>query len=48
MKESPVLTHIWKVDPAHEADAVEHLDKMFGGITAERGFVSAKVLQSAV
>ncbi len=47
MKESPVLIHIWDVDPGHEEDAVQHLDNMFGEITAERGFVSAKVLQSA-
>jgi hypothetical protein len=47
MKESPVLIHIWDVDPAQEGRAAEHLDKMFGEIAADPGFVSAKVLESA-
>lgn len=47
MKESPVLVHIWEVDPAKEGLAAEHLDKMFGEIAADPGFVSAKMLESA-
>jgi hypothetical protein len=47
MKESPVLIHIWAVDPAREGHAAQHLDKMFGEIAADPGFVSAKVLESA-
>jgi hypothetical protein len=47
MKESPVLIHIWDVDPAREGDAAQHLDKMFGELAADPGFVSARVLQSA-
>jgi hypothetical protein len=47
MKESPVLIHIWDVDPAKEGHAARHLDKMFGEIAADPGFVSAKVLESA-
>jgi hypothetical protein len=47
MKESHVLIHIWDVDPAQEGHAARHLDKMFGEMTAEPGFVSAKVLESA-
>ncbi len=47
MKESHVLIHIWDVDPAQEGHAARHLDKMFGEMTTEPGFVSAKVLESA-
>jgi hypothetical protein len=47
MKESPVLIHIWDVDPAKEGLAAEHLDKMFGEVTEHPGFVSARVLESA-
>jgi hypothetical protein len=47
MNESPILIHIWEVDPAKEGLAAEHLDKMFGEITADPGFVSARVLESA-
>jgi hypothetical protein len=47
MKESPVLIHIWDVDPAKQGLAAERLDKMFGEVTAHPGFVSARVLESA-
>jgi hypothetical protein len=47
MKESPVLIHIWDVDPAQEGQAAQHLDKMFGEITGDPGFVSARMLESA-
>ena len=47
MNESPVLIHIWDVDPAQEGYAAQHLDKMFGEIAADPGFVSARVLESA-
>jgi hypothetical protein len=47
MKESPILLHIWDVDPAREGLAAEHLDKMFGEIAAAPGFASAKLLESA-
>jgi hypothetical protein len=47
MKESPLLVHIWNVDPAKEGLAAQHLDKMFGEVVAVPGFVSAKVLESA-
>jgi hypothetical protein len=47
MEESPTLVHIWHVDPAQEGLAVQHLDKMFGEVAADPGFVSAKVLESA-
>jgi hypothetical protein len=46
MEESPTLVHIWHVDPANEAVAVQHLAKMFGGLAADPGFVSAKVLET--
>jgi hypothetical protein len=47
MEESPILVHIWAVDPAKEGLAAQHLDKMFGEVAADPGFVSAKVLESA-
>jgi hypothetical protein len=47
MNESPVLIHIWDVDPAQEGRAAEHLGKMFGEIAADPGFVSARLLESA-
>ncbi len=47
MKESPVLIHVWDVDPAHEGQAAEHLDTMFGEVAGDPGFVSARVLESA-
>jgi hypothetical protein len=47
MKESPLLVHIWNVDPAKAGLAAQHLDKMFGEVSAAPGFVSAKVLESA-
>jgi hypothetical protein len=47
MKESPVLIHIWDVDPAQEGHAAQHLEKMFGEIAGDPGFVSARMLESA-
>jgi heme-degrading monooxygenase HmoA len=47
MSESPVLIHVWQVDPAEEAAAVKRLDEMFGGLADDPGFVSARVLESA-
>jgi hypothetical protein len=47
MSESPVLVHVWEVDPAEEAAAVKRLDEMFGELAKDPGFVSARVLGSA-
>jgi hypothetical protein len=47
MNESPVLVHVWEVDPAELAVAVSRLDEMFGEIVKDPGFVSARVLESA-
>ncbi len=47
MKESPVLIHVWEVDPAEEPAAVGRLDEMFGKLVKDPGFVSARVLESA-
>jgi hypothetical protein len=47
MNESPVLVHIWAVEPAQERLAVEHLNRMFGTLVTDPDFVSARVLQSA-
>ncbi|MGN6168348.1 MAG: hypothetical protein ACTHQQ_09280 [Solirubrobacteraceae bacterium] len=47
MRESPVLIHVWYVDPAEEPDAVGRLEEMFEKLVTDPGFVSARVLQSA-
>jgi hypothetical protein len=47
MNESPVLIHVWEVDPAEEAAAVGRLEEMFGKLVDDSGFVAARVLQSA-
>ncbi len=47
MNESPVLIHIWSVDPEQEAAAVRHLGEMFRQLRTDPGFVSARVLQSS-
>lgn len=45
--ESPVLIHVWEVDPAQQRVAVQHLGKMLGEVASDPGFVSARVLESA-
>ena len=47
MNESPVLVHVWEVDPAEEAAAVRHLNQMFVDLVKDPGFVSARVLETA-
>lgn len=46
MKESPVLIHVWDVDPADNAAAVGRLEEMFGELVKDPGFVSARVLET--
>lgn len=46
MKESPVLIHVWDVDPAEHAPAVARLEEMFGKLVKDPGFISARVLGS--
>jgi hypothetical protein len=46
MNESPVLVHIWEVDPGQEAAAIKRLEEMFGELVKDPGFVSARVLES--
>jgi hypothetical protein len=46
VNESPVLIHVWQVDPAEEAAAVGRLEEMFGELVKDPGFVSARVLES--
>lgn len=46
MKESPVLIHVWEVDPAECAAARGKLDEMFEQVGKDPGFVSARVLES--
>jgi hypothetical protein len=46
MKESPVLIHVWDVDPAENALAVGRLEEMFGELVKDPGFVSARVLET--
>jgi hypothetical protein len=47
MNESPVLLHIWTVDPAQESALVKRLAELFDQVTDEPGFVSARILESA-
>ncbi len=47
MNESPVLLHVWDVDPAQEAVVVRRLDEMLAEIVRDPGFVSGRVLESA-
>ena len=47
MNESPVLVHVWEIDPAEEAAAIKRLNEMFGEIAKDPGFVSSRVLGTA-
>jgi hypothetical protein len=47
MNESPVLIHVWEVDPAAEVAAVGRLQEMFEMLVKDPGFVSARMLESA-
>jgi hypothetical protein len=47
MNESPVLIHVWEVDPAEAAAAEGRLNEMFGELLKDPGLVSARVLESA-
>lgn len=47
MNESPVLVHVWEIDPSKEAVALTRLDEMFGELANDPGFVSARVLEAA-
>ena len=47
MSESPVLVHVWEIDPAEEAAAVQRLNEMFAEIVKDPGFVSARVFGTA-
>jgi hypothetical protein len=44
MSESPLLVHVWEVDPADGAAAVQRLNEMFDEVAKDPGFVSAHVL----
>lgn len=46
MQESPVLIHVWEVDPAEAAAAVGRLEEMFGKLVKDPGFVTARVLET--
>jgi hypothetical protein len=45
--ESPVLLHVWEVDPEREGVAAQRLTEMIGEVATEPGFVSARLLESA-
>jgi hypothetical protein len=47
MNESPVLVHVWQVDPAEEAAVIARLQEMLGDVVKDPGFVSSRVLESA-
>jgi hypothetical protein len=46
LNESPVFIHVWQVDGAEAAAAEARLSEMFGELTKDPGFVSARVLES--
>ncbi len=46
MDQSPVLLHIWSVEPEAEATLVEKLDAMLRHISGDEGLVSARILES--
>jgi hypothetical protein len=46
MNESPLLVHVWDVDPAAAAAAESRLSEMFGELLKDPGFVSARILES--
>jgi hypothetical protein len=45
-EESPILLHIWMVDPTDADQLVSSLSQMFGQVAKQPGFVSARVLES--
>ena len=45
--ESPVLLHVWVVDPEREDVAAERLKRMLREVATGPGFVSARLLESA-
>ncbi|HEY6526390.1 MAG TPA: hypothetical protein VIY10_21575 [Solirubrobacteraceae bacterium] len=47
MNESPVLVHVWQVDPTDEAAVIGRLQEMLGDVVKDPGFLRARVLQSA-
>jgi hypothetical protein len=47
MNESPVLVHVWEVDPTEEGVALHRLNEMFSELVKDPGFVSARILQTA-
>jgi heme-degrading monooxygenase HmoA len=47
MNESPILIHVWNVNPDHAGDAVSNLDTMLSEAAKDPGFISARVLESA-
>jgi hypothetical protein len=46
MNESPVLVHVWQVDPTEEAAVVGRLEEMLGDVVKDPGFLRARVFQS--
>ena len=46
MDQSPVLLHIWSVEPESEATLVERLGEMLRHLSDDPGLVSARILAS--
>jgi hypothetical protein len=47
MNQSPILLHVWNVDPEDEATLLERLGKMLDDVSDDPGLVSARILASA-
>jgi hypothetical protein len=45
--ESPVLLHVWDVEPGRQEAAVEQLEAMLSDVSRDPEFVSARVLENA-
>ena len=47
MTESPVLLHVWDVEPGRQDLAVKQLETMLDEVSTDPAFVSARVLENA-
>ncbi len=46
MPESPVLLHVWTVDPDRYGELVDSLSDLFGRMQSDPAFVSARILET--
>jgi hypothetical protein len=46
MNQSPVLLHVWTVEPEAQATLVEQVAELFRNVSDDPGFVSSRILAS--